>query len=88
MTIKIDKDLKKRAQATAKELGLPLSTIINAYLREMTIAGRVSFETKKALRRDDIGWGPMSGRETAIASESALDDWNSPEEDKAWAHLQ
>lgn len=88
MTIKIDKDLKKRAQATAKELGLPLSTIINAYLREVSTSGRVSFETKKALMRDKIDWSPMSGRETAIASESALDDWNSPEEDAAWAHLQ
>lgn len=26
--------------------------------------------------------------ETAILSEAALDDWNRPEEDEAWAHLQ
>jgi len=29
----------------------------------------------------------LTGREMAIISESALDDWNSPEEDKAWAYL-
>lgn len=43
MTIKIDKTLKERAQATAKALGIPLSTIINAYLREMSATGRVTF---------------------------------------------
>jgi hypothetical protein len=26
--------------------------------------------------------------ETALLSEDALADWNRPEEDKAWAHLQ
>jgi hypothetical protein len=31
------------------------------------------------------GTGPS---ETAILSEAALQDWNRPEEDEAWAHLQ
>jgi hypothetical protein len=26
--------------------------------------------------------------ETALLSEAALEDWNRPEEDAAWAHLQ
>jgi len=26
--------------------------------------------------------------EVTLLSESALEDWNRPEEDKAWAHLQ
>ncbi len=43
MTIKIDKDLKLRAQKTAKEIGIPLSTIINAYLREVAASGHVEF---------------------------------------------
>lgn len=30
----------------------------------------------------------VSHPETAILSEIALDDWNRPEEDEAWAHLQ
>ena len=29
-----------------------------------------------------------SVHETTLLSEAALNDWNSPEEDKAWAHLQ
>ena len=43
MTIKVDKAVKERAQATAKNLGIPLSTILNAYLREMSATGRISF---------------------------------------------
>lgn len=88
MTFKIDKNLKKRAQDTAKELGLPLSTIINAYLKEMTKTGRVSFSTKKAIKRGlDLSSAP--GRELSIMSEPALRKaWDSPEEDEAWKHLQ
>lgn len=29
-----------------------------------------------------------SAHETALLSESALADWNRPEEDAAWSHLQ
>lgn len=49
MTIKIDKDLKLRAQRTAKNIGIPLSTIINAYLREMSDSGRVSFTASEPM---------------------------------------
>ena len=43
MNIKTDKILKKEAQETAKELGLPLSTVVNAYLREFVREKRVVF---------------------------------------------
>ena len=43
LTFKIDKDDKERAQTTAKNLGIPLSTILNAYLREMSATGHVAF---------------------------------------------
>jgi len=31
---------------------------------------------------------PPIGMELLLLSESALSDWNRPEEDEAWAHLQ
>lgn len=34
---------------------------------------------------DDPATSPA---ETAILSEASLQDWNRPEEDEAWAHLQ
>ncbi len=41
MSFKIDKDLKIKAQQTAKAIGVPLSTLINAYLKDMAATGRV-----------------------------------------------
>ncbi len=34
LIVKTDKEVKVQAQRTAKELGLPLSTLINAYLKQ------------------------------------------------------
>ncbi len=41
MSFKIDKDLKNKAQQTAKAIGVPLSTLINAYLKDLAATGRV-----------------------------------------------
>lgn len=43
INVRTDEDLKKDAQKTAKALGLPLGTIINAYLRELVQEKRVVF---------------------------------------------
>lgn len=43
LNIKTDKKVKEEAQKTARELGLPLGTIINAYLRELAREKRVLF---------------------------------------------
>lgn len=45
LNIKIDRTLKKKAQKTAKDLGLPLGTIINAQLRDLVRDKRVVFST-------------------------------------------
>ncbi len=34
MNIKTDKEVKENAQEIAREIGVPLSTIVNAYLKE------------------------------------------------------
>ena len=43
LNIKTDKKVKEEAQKAARELGLPLGTIINAYLRELAREKRVLF---------------------------------------------
>ncbi len=43
ISIKADVDVKRRAQKAAKELGLPLSTIVNAYLKQFGREQRVNF---------------------------------------------
>lgn len=50
LNVKTDKEVKKKAQALAKELGLPLSTIVNAYLKEFIREQKVTFSTELQLR--------------------------------------
>jgi antitoxin MazE len=61
--------------------------IPKALLAQTNLHGRVKLE----VRNNKIVISPaddLSARELAIMSEKALSDWNSPEEDAAWAHLQ
>lgn len=59
LNIKTDRKLKRGAQRVARELGLPLGTIVNAYLRELIREKRVVFSvpptpnarTRELLRR-------------------------------------
>ena len=43
LNIKTDKEVKRAVQKIAKELGMPLSTIVNAYLRQLLREKRVNF---------------------------------------------
>ncbi len=45
LNIKTDKDVKDKAKKVAEELGLPLSTILNAYLKEFVRNRSVYFST-------------------------------------------
>ena len=55
INIKADREIKERAQKMARELGLPLSTIINAYLRQFIRNKEVHFfvegELKPSVKR-------------------------------------
>ena len=43
MLIKTDKVLKIKAQKLAKEMGLPLGTLVNNYLKEFIVERQVTF---------------------------------------------
>ncbi|OHA89602.1 MAG: hypothetical protein A3C70_02500 [Candidatus Zambryskibacteria bacterium RIFCSPHIGHO2_02_FULL_43_14] len=43
LIVKTDKEVKIQAQKTAKELGLPLSTLINAYLKQFIATKEAEF---------------------------------------------
>jgi addiction module RelB/DinJ family antitoxin len=46
ITVKTDKTLKEKAGAIAKELGFPLGTVINAFLRQFVKNKTVYFSAK------------------------------------------
>ena len=43
LTIKTDKSIKQMAQLVAEEIGVPLSTVINAFLKQFVRDKEVSF---------------------------------------------
>ena len=81
LTIKTDIALKEAAQETARELGLPLSTAINAFLRQLVRDKEMTFSSvfratpglermiekarEEYLRGETLG--PFSSAEEAIA---------------------
>ncbi len=50
INIKADADVKEKAQKVARELGMPLSTIINAYLGQLIRTKEVYFALEGELR--------------------------------------
>ena len=80
MSIKVNEETKKRAQAVAKQFGMPLSTLVNAYLMELGATGQIHFGTaemmtpkmekiieqaEKEIKNGDTS-GPFSSAEEAI----------------------
>jgi addiction module RelB/DinJ family antitoxin len=43
LNVKVDEQVKKRAQAVAGSFGIPLSTLVNAYLMELAETGQIHF---------------------------------------------
>jgi len=50
LNVKIDPDLKKRAQSVAKELGLPMSIVIAAGLREFVNTRSITISDSPRLK--------------------------------------
>jgi len=48
LTVKTDKELKKRAERVAAAMGIPLGTMVNSFLRETVRTGK--FEVTTELR--------------------------------------
>lgn len=43
MSVKVKKSLKAQAQAVAGQYGIPLGTLLNAYMRQLVLTGQIYF---------------------------------------------
>ena len=49
LNVKVDEQVKKRAQAVAGAFGMPLSTLVNAYLIELAETGQIHFSAVEVM---------------------------------------
>ena len=81
INIKADVDVKRRAQKAAKELGIPLSTIVNAYLKQLGREQWVNFivplrpnkKTAKLLRRASKDYRERRNISSAFSTAEKMD---------------
>ena len=50
LNVKTDKEVKQRAQSLAKHIGVPLSTVVNAYLKEFVSSGEFRIAREPQLK--------------------------------------
>lgn len=71
LNVKVDEEVKKRAQTVAGSFGIALSTLVNAYLIELGNTGQIHFTTVEPMTekmekiieqaQKEIAAGEMSG---------------------------
>ncbi len=49
LNVKVDEQVKKQAQAVAGAFGIPLSTLVNAYLIELGQTGQIHFSAVEVM---------------------------------------
>jgi len=51
LNVKVDEDIKKRAYAVASGFGIPLSTLVGAYLTELAETGQIHFMASEPMTK-------------------------------------
>ncbi len=74
LTIKTDKELRDEAKKTAKELGLPLGTVINAMLKQFVREKEIVVSTKTPNKATHQAiQEALSGKEVEVFN--SFQDW-------------
>ncbi len=77
LNVKADTEVKKQAQKVAQELGMPLSTVINAYLKQFIRTKEVHFYAEGKLkpevkrRLDRLEKEALTGKNISSAFDNA-----------------
>ncbi|MBI9012443.1 MAG: type II toxin-antitoxin system RelB/DinJ family antitoxin [Clostridiales bacterium] len=63
LNIRINPSVKKKAEEVLEELGIPMSTAINMYLRQISLTGGIPFPVKLPKAPENLNAGTMSESE-------------------------
>lgn len=63
LNIRINPTVKQKAEEVLEELGIPMSTAINMYLRQISMTGGIPFPVKLPTAPDSLNAGTMTKTE-------------------------
>ena len=96
LSLKTKKQVKELAQMRAKQLGIPLGTLVNAFLRDLGQTGEVHFTIAEPITpkmakiieemRTEIANGETYGPFTIEQAEAFLDDIPNESANKNWLY--
>ena len=84
LNVKIDKDTKVKAQRVAKKLGLSVSAMVNAYLKEVVRTKRVAYATEseqpnaylaKILKEAEADWKAGRNVSGPLSTQKEIEDY-------------
>lgn len=84
LTVKTDKKLKRAAQETAAEIGIPLGTLVNAYLRKLARERRVEFEAP--ILKPNIGHSLLKASDDYRKGKNVSPKFSSADDAIKWLH--
>ena len=87
LNVKTDSDIKVRAQRLAEHLGIPLSTVVNAYLREFVHAGGISIHREPQLK-DSVRKRLITQIESARTNNSHSTSFTDVRDALKWLHTR
>lgn len=74
LNIRINPLVKKSAEEVLEELGIPMSTAINIYLRQISMTGSIPFPIKLSKVPDNLNVGTMTDTELYDKLDEGYDD--------------
>jgi addiction module RelB/DinJ family antitoxin len=84
LNVKTDKDVKEKAQRLARHLGVPLSTVVNAYLKEFVHVGGINIHREPRLK--DSVRKALSAQIASASRKNISPSFDNVEDALAWLH--
>ena len=74
LNVRVDPDTKKHAETILSRIGLPMSTAIDIYLKQIVSRGKIPFELSVPTVPDEISMELMTPEELKANIQEGLDD--------------
>lgn len=74
MNLRVNPVVKQQAEAILKQLGIPMATAVDMYLRQITLTGGIPFPVELPKAPDSVNADLMTNAELWAAIQEGVDD--------------